>query len=284
MNDKLTVLAAGLDRRMLFAAEALSSTADVYYCGTGGTPELVTPVESPEQLNRSADLILLPMMNACGSSVPTELGRLPVSLIAEAAKPGAVAAGGLLPDSLVGELTALDLLPVDYFRSEELQIRNALLTAEGALSVTASQCDETLYGMTVLITGWGRVAKACARLFCAVGSKVTVAARSPAALAEAECSGCCALPIGELADSAERFKVLINTIPALILTDEIIRRTQRNCLIVDLASKPGGVDSSACAICGRSFVHALSLPGKYAPRTAGCIIAETVRKLYSSVR
>ena len=282
MNDRPIALVTGLDPRMAYAAKALCSFAEVYSCGLNGSPEGVTPLDSPEELHGSADLILLPMMNNCGNSVPTEFGKLPVKLVAQAAKNGAVAAGGLLTNALLEELDTLGLRAFDYFKNETLQIKNALLTAEGALSVAASQREEALFGMPVLITGWGRVAKACAKVFGSVGAEVSIAARSQTALAEAHCFGCKTLPLCELSEHAEKYSLLINTIPALVVTDEIIRRTQRNCLIVDLASKPGGVDSSACALCGRAFIHALALPGKYAPKTAGEIIAETVEGYFRS--
>ena len=44
-------------------------------------------------------------------------------------------------------------------------------------------------GSTVLVIGYGRVAKACAKLFRAVGADVTISARKLSALAEAEGAG-----------------------------------------------------------------------------------------------
>ena len=51
---------------------------------------------------------------------------------------------------------------------------------------------------------------------------------------------------------------------------------QSDALILDLASKPGGVDWDAAQALGRRVVWALSLPGKTAPFTAGEIIAKTI--------
>ena len=46
--------------------------------------------------------------------------------------------------------------------------------------------------------------------------------------------------------------------------------------LLDLASLPGGVDFDAARSLGVKTVHALSLPGKTAPRTAGEDIADTI--------
>ena len=47
-------------------------------------------------------------------------------------------------------------------------------------------------------------------------------------------------------------------------------------LVVDLASRPGGVDMDAAATLGVRVVWALSLPGKVAPVTSGRYIKDTV--------
>ena len=47
-------------------------------------------------------------------------------------------------------------------------------------------------------------------------------------------------------------------------------------LLIDLASAPGGVDANGAQAAGVKVIWALSLPGKYAPVTAGEIIADTV--------
>ncbi|MCD8126167.1 MAG: hypothetical protein LUD82_01415 [Clostridiales bacterium] len=57
----------------------------------------------------------------------------------------------------------------------------------------------------------------------------------------------------------------------------------RNCLIIDLASQPGGVDYEAAARLGIKAIHALSLPGKVAPETSGRIIRDTVYHIMQEV-
>ena len=47
-------------------------------------------------------------------------------------------------------------------------------------------------------------------------------------------------------------------------------------LIIDLASLPGGTDFAAAEELGLHAEHALALPGRCAPQTAGALIAQTV--------
>ena len=51
---------------------------------------------------------------------------------------------------------------------------------------------------------------------------------------------------------------------------------QRAQEILDLASKPGGVDLRAAGELGLTVIWALSLPGKVAPVTAGAAIKSTI--------
>ena len=72
------------------------------------------------------------------------------------------------------------------------------------------------------------------------------------------------------------YDLVINTVPAQILGRAQLEDLKRGCLILDLASKPGGVDFDAAARLGVKVIWALSLPGKVAPVTAGQCIQTTI--------
>ncbi|MGM9936476.1 MAG: dipicolinate synthase subunit DpsA, partial [Candidatus Ornithomonoglobus sp.] len=74
-----------------------------------------------------------------------------------------------------------------------------------------------------------------------------------------------------------------NTVPALILTGEVLEKVRQDTLIIDLASKPGGIDFDAAAELGLRVIWALSLPGRVAPVTAGIIIKDTITNILSEM-
>ena len=84
------------------------------------------------------------------------------------------------------------------------------------------------------------------------------------------------LPLDNLKDHIHEFDIIFNTIPSLILDDEILTKVKKDALIIDLASKPGGVDLAEAERLNIKTIHALGLPGKTAPVTAGEIIAESI--------
>ena len=71
--------------------------------------------------------------------------------------------------------------------------------------------------------------------------------------------------------------------PFWLFDRDFLSRVDKSTFIVDLASAPGGVDIRAAKELGANVSWATSLPGKYAPRSAGAIVSECVQKLVSEV-
>lgn len=72
------------------------------------------------------------------------------------------------------------------------------------------------------------------------------------------------------------FDIIINTVPALVLNENRLKELKSDCLCMDLASKPGGVDLTAAANLGVKVLWALSLPGEVAPVTSAAMIRSTI--------
>ena len=167
----------------------------------------------------------------------------------------------------------------DYFECEELQRKNALPTAEGAVFILMREMTRTVSGLSVAVTGFGRVAKALIHLLLAMGAKVTVAARKEADIKAAKALGCKTVHLTGK-EALKKLSIgqsaIFNTVPHWLFSEDILSEMSTDTLIIDLASSPGGVDANAAALHGIRVIWALSLPGKYAPVTAGEIIAESV--------
>lgn len=196
-------------------------------------------------------------------------GRLPMEFLDAARK------NGITEDRIT-----------DYYDSEVLQLRNAYLTAEAALMTAMELTDRAIQGTEVAVLGYGRIGKYLSRLLRGMGAVVTVCARREESLVEAAAAGCRpllmsdALPLGGLAPLCRGHAVLFNTIPAHILCRDLLMGLEKNALLLDLASFPFGVSDSdvraATAARGLRYLRVPSLPGSYAPRDAGRIIAECI--------
>ncbi|MGI5970092.1 MAG: dipicolinate synthase subunit DpsA [Oscillospiraceae bacterium] len=191
--------------------------------------------------------------------------------------------GGILPESFMSTISERGAHAYDYFKREECAILNAVPTAEGALQLALEELPVTINFLPVLILGYGHVGKACASLFSQVGAKVTVAVRKATDFAWLEAFRLGSADIRKLVCHVGGYGLIINTVPHRLLTREVLERVKRDCLIIDLASKPGGLDMEAASELGLRVIWALSLPGKVAPVTAGGIIAKTIRNIVSEI-
>ena len=138
-----------------------------------------------------------------------------------------------------------------------------------------------LFGESCVISGFGRIAKVLCRDLLALGMNVTVSARRFSDLAWIGIYGAKKLPVSELGGQLESYDLIINTVPARLFDRELLEKIRKDSLIIDLASKPGGIDFDAAQELGVNAVWALSLPGKVAPISAGQIICDTIQNILS---
>ncbi|MFU0791748.1 dipicolinate synthase subunit DpsA [Virgibacillus proomii] len=172
--------------------------------------------------------------------------------------------------------TATKRTLVKIFERDDVAIYNSIPTAEGTLKLAMKATDETIHNANVCILGFGRVGKTVARLFDAVGANVTVVARNQADIARITEMGLTAVKLQNLNTIISEMTICVNTIPYPVIDEELISNMSSSTVIIDLASKPGGVDFSFAKKEGIQAIHALGLPGKTAPKTAGKIIASVL--------
>lgn len=175
---------------------------------------------------------------------------------------------GAIPNDVNTSLTGRKILCHDYMKNEEIAIFNSIATAEGLICDMIAGYPENLYKSSVLILGFGRCARTLADRLNGLGCQVTVCARNETALAAAYSLGSNTLTIDEFPQYAPQFNILINTIPSLIITKDILKRLTPDNYIYDIASLPGGVDFESAKLLGIHATAHLSLPGKYAPKAS----------------
>lgn len=275
--EKRVFFCVGGDKRNMYVCRELLGLGMVYSCGIA-VQEGVCSVTAPEDMPVQADVLVLPMLN---EGLELDLAGEKVSLdrLAAKVKAGGIVLGGRLRPEHKKYFADIGLDTDDYFSRESLVLKNCIPTAEGALQLALSETTGTVFGSNVLILGFGRTAKCCARLFKAAGASCTVAARRPEALAAAATEGLGTFGLAELKSRAGKYDIMINTVPALLLTADVLSCVKRECLIIDLASMPGGTDFGAAQMLSLNAIHALALPGKTAPSAAGRYIAETIEEI-----
>ena len=180
-------------------------------------------------------------------------------------------AGGIPKDFYDEQIKNVDLLQID-----ELTILNAIPTVEGAIKIAIEEREETIHESNVLICGFGRIGKILCNRFKALGANVYCAARKDTDLAWIREKRYFPLRYVELCDYAPKFNIVINTVPTIIIKEKELDCLNKDVLIIDVASAPGGIDKEYAEKKKIKVITALGIPGKEMPKTAASYIKKVI--------
>lgn len=191
-------------------------------------------------------------------------------------------AGSILPE--IYDLANDEYVEIiDLMKREELAVLNTISTAEGAIEIAISNTNKIIHGSEILILGFGRIGKVLARKMAGLSAKVTCAARKDEDFAWIRAYGHKATNINTLGESLSQYDIIINTVPHLVLTPERLQYVDNDCLLIDLASNPGGIDKKVAKDRNLKLIWALALPGKVAPITTAEFIKDTIYNILKEI-
>lgn len=226
------------------------------------------------------DVLVLPVagMGDLGT-VEARFGFEPLTLTDAhfaAIKKSALVFTGIARPALEAAVRKHGLQMVRLMELDEVAILNSIPTAEGAIAMAMEHTDITLHGSTCAVLGLGRCGMTIARMLTGLGARVLACVRKTSDLARAVEMGLAPYKMEQLQDAIADADVIFNTIPALVLTSDVLARVSRETVVIDIASAPGGTDFRFAEKRGIKAILAPSLPGMVAPKTAGRILAQTI--------
>ena len=154
----------------------------------------------------------------------------------------------------------------DLLQDNQYLIDNASITADCTIQVIAPLLEQPWADTTVLILGWGRIAKFLAKLLYDRGCRLFVGARKQSDLEQIDASGFSPVEISALNLTLPTVNLIINTVPSMILPE-----SPSHIIKIDLASQKG--------IAGDDVIWARGLPGIHAPDRSGKLIANTILRI-----
>ena len=131
----------------------------------------------------------------------------------------------------------------------------------------------SINGSRCLVTGFGRIGKALCLALKGLGAQVDCAARKAWDFISIQALGCGPVQYGEIGGG---YDLIFNTVPHVVLEAGALSRQSPGCLLLELASPPGGIDLEAAGRLGLRVRQEPSLPGRMSPKSAGELIKETV--------
>lgn len=282
METKKTFAVVGGDMRQCHLAELLAAdghTVRAYALEKYNFTDAVTRSYNLQELTKRVDCIVLPL------PVTTEGGLLntPLSLnsylledIFNLFHTGQTVVAGKVDHNLFEKAGRSGVQLFDYLEREEFSVSNAIPSAEGAVQIAMEELAITLRQARCLIVGFGRIGKLLAHYLQGFGTDITISARKYGDIAWIEAYGYHSANTLNLGGTLGDYDVIFNTVPFEILNANLLSELRDNCLVIDLASKPGGIDFTTAKKLGIKTIWALSLPGKVAPITAGMIMKQTI--------
>lgn len=274
-----SIFAVGGDLRLSYAAAEFEKNGFNVYgyaLGQSAGQECSCILEGMEK----SDIILLPVpatSDGVNLTAPFFKGKISLLEIAKAAGSDKIIFGGKIPEGIFSGKV------IDYANREAFAMLNAVPTAEGAIEIAMHECPFTVAGSRALVVGFGRIGKITCKMLSGIGAHVCATARRECDLSLIKAMGYDCRESREIEDIIADFDIIINTVPYKIIGREALLKMKNDAVIIDTASKPGGVDMNAAGECGVKVIWALSLPGKVAPKTSGKIICDTVLAVLKDV-
>lgn len=279
MNSISEILIAGGDMRQIYCALALSEKYDISVTGFDSEyiPDGLERYDFSNDKKYECIVLPVPALNGkdCVSS-PCFSGDISLQDIKNSLKKDGIIFAGKIDGRIKDFFSGFEIY--DYMEREELSLKNAVPTAEGAVKIALEELPVTLNGLKVLIVGMGRIGTALAAVLKGFGADVTAAVRNARGTAKARIAGIKSVCTKDITND---YGLVFNTVPSMIFDEELLKKFSGDTLFIDLASKPGGIDFDCAAELGKKVIWALGIPGKNAPVSAGEIIAETVTSVLS---
>lgn len=189
---------------------------------------------------------------------------------------------GATNDYLKNTVDKTNRILIQLFKQKKAAILNAVPTAEGVLELAMRHTSRTINKSNVLVLGYGNVGREVANLFKNVGANVFISIRNSSNNNNIKKEEVSLFDLKLLKKNINQMDICINTIPAYILTKEILDEVKQTTPIIDVASDPGGTNFKYAKKQSLTAIHALGLPGKIAPETAGEIMASIIMEYLKS--
>ena len=261
----LSMWVLGGDGRYPWAVRALQKSG--LHVKTWGVPGYEDDCVHLKEALREADLVLLSMKPFQGELLKIGPAEMEAALLPRNMKKGAILIAGEVPPEIEGWLQSQGIQVRSFLDAESYQMANAAVTAEGAVFLAMRELSRTISGGEFLVIGWGRIGRFLSAKLQALGAKVTVSARREGQWAEIESLGLRPEETGHYHHDLGEYDGVFNTVPAPVLSAEQEKLLKPGCLLVELASEPGGF--AAETVERGAVLVARGLPGKTAPETAG---------------
>lgn len=262
----MKIAVIGGDKRQILLCDELEKKYD-------NVVHIISSSNLREELS-GADVVIFP--------IPTTRDRVTVNCSLSDDKIPLYEIENLLGDSLVitsgCKFKAKNV--VDLNSNEAFLLKNAAITAEGAIEYAMQNTELALLDSNCLVVGNGRIGKMLALRLKCMCAGVTVSARKSVDFAMLQSLGINSINTGNIKEHISDYDIIFNTVDSTVIGKAEIENSKKNALFMELASAPYGINKQYIDSCNRKYVLAAGMPAKVAPISAAkvlyCAVCDTI--------
>lgn len=177
---------------------------------------------------------------------------------------------GCIPKEVFKFANEKNIFIYDYIKDNNFAIYNSIATAEAAIAEAILNNPINMHSSNCLVLGFGKCGKLIANKLKNLCKNVAICARNKNDRALANAYGYESFNINQLKTHIKNFQYIFNTIPIMILNEEILSNISKDSFILDITSV--GTDLNACKEKSINAKISLAIPGKFKAKSSAEIL------------
>ncbi len=173
---------------------------------------------------------------------------------------------------------------IDIYITNEVTRKSTIATVEGALKIAIENTNISINESQTLIIGYGKIGSYLAKILKELGSNVTVISRSSTSIKKAVDDGFNSYSNVDLDRNLHNKDIIFNTADSIQIDENNIDLIDENCVYIELASSPFGINYEDSVNSNLKVIYGLSLPGIVSPKTISKVIYSEIIKYIEEIK
>lgn len=185
---------------------------------------------------------------------------------------------GMIPEKYEKIIIENKNCMLDLLKDESYTIANAKITVEGIIKYLIENTKISIFNSKILVLGYGRIGKILCNVLKNFSENIYCMPNDVIEMELLKANAINVILNDNLEKFLEKFEIIINTVPKLILTEKKLNLTNKEVFILDVASKPGGIDRDFAEKNNINYLWKLGVPAEISPVACAQKIKEMIYK------
>lgn len=172
---------------------------------------------------------------------------------------------GMIPDKYEKILKENKNYVIDLLKNEDYIIFNAKITVEGIIKYLIENTKTSLFNSKILVLGYGRIGKILCNVLKSFTENIYCVTYSKEETEIARANTINVILEEDLEKFLKNFEIIINTVPKIILDSKKLNMLYKEAFVLDVASKPGGIDQDFAQKNKINYMWKLGIPSEISP-------------------